>query len=243
VRPGHELSNSNGAKTKAETAMVTDGETKGRHVSLAGAFLFISGVWGLLSVSVAESLTPGYNVSSETVSGLGTPYFSGVCNTLPGCAAPIQPASAVIVFSFFLSGVFILWSGYLIRSATSHKLFGLGILIAGVLLVLIGASYLPLYLGATALGPVGAAYDLHVASAILAFVLAIVLMISAYRITRSPFRYFSLVLGLVALVSFLSFGSGNYLGLGLGGIERVLIYSFEAWIIGFGAYLLKGFME
>jgi len=237
------LLNGDSAKSKAKAVMVADGETKGGRVSLAGTLLFISGVWGLLSITIAESLTPGYNVSSGTVSGLGTPYFSGVCNTLPGCAAPIQPGSAVIVFSFLLSGGLLLWSGYLLRGATSHKLFGLGVLVAGVLLVLVGVSYLPLYLGATASGPVGAAYDLHVVSAIGVFVLAIILMISSYRITRRPFKHFSLVLGLVALVSLPLFGSGNYLGLGLGGIERVLIYSVEAWIIGLGAYLLKGSLE
>jgi len=243
VHSGRELLNSDGATSKAQPVTVTGGDTSGGRVSLAGTLLFISGVWGLLSITIAESLTPSYNVSAGTVSGLGTPYFSGVCNTLPGCAAPIQPGSAVIVISFFLGGLFMLWSGYLLRSATGHRLFGLGVLVAGALQAVVGASYLPLYLGATTSGPVGAAYDLHVASAIPLFVLVIVLMISFYRINGGPFRYFSLVLGLVALVSFLLFASGNNLGLGLGGIERVLIYSFEAWVIGLGAYLWQKSLE
>jgi hypothetical membrane protein len=221
-------------------------DANSRRVSLAGALLFISGVWGLFSITIAESLTPGYNVSSGTVSGLGTPYLSGVCNTLPRCAAPIQPASAVIVFSFFLGGILMIWSGYLLRRATSHKLFGLGLLVAGVLLLLIVVSYIPFYLGASTAGAVGAAYDLHVASSFPVFILAIILMIFTYRFTRGPFRYFSLALGLVALAALGIFlgsmsGLGNYLGLGVGGIERVLIYSFEVWSIGFGAYLLGGF--
>jgi len=139
-----------------------------------------------------------------------------------------------------------LWSGYLLRKGTSRKLFGLGLLVAGVFEFLVGVSYIPFYLGASTAGAVGAAYDLHVASSFAAFILAIILMIFTYRFTRGPFRYFSLALGLVALAAFgISLGGfsgfGNYLGLGVGGIERVLIYSFEAWGIGFGAYLLGGF--
>jgi hypothetical protein len=32
--------------------------------------------------------------------------------------------------------------------------------------------------------------------------------------------------------------SAFYLGLGLGGIERVIIYPMALWLLGFGAYLI-----
>ena len=221
-------------------------EVRSRHVSLAGALIFISGVWGLISLPIAEGMNPSYNVSSQSVSGLGVPYFSNsppTCNTFPNCAIPIQPSSSVIVLSFFVSAVFALLAGYLLRRATAWKRFGLGILLIGMFLLLVGASYLPFYLGtptSATSGVVVAAADLHIIGSIGTFLLAMVLMISAYRFTRGPFRYLSPVLGVVALAALLLDVSGNDLGVGFGGMERILIYSLDIWIIGFGAYLLGG---
>ena len=208
---------------------------------LAGAFLFIAGIWGLLSIPIAEGLNSSYNVSSESVSGLGVPYFSHspvTCSALPSCAVPVQPSSAVIVLSFFVGGVLGLLSGYLFRKATSHKLFGLGIAVIGAFLFLIGVSYIPFYLGTPTIGAIDVAGDVHIVSSIGAFVLAFVLAVFAYRFTKGPFRYLSPTLGAVILASSLLFMSGEYLGVGFGGIERVLIYSMTIWFIGFGAYLL-----
>ncbi len=218
-------------------------EESSRRVARAGAIALFGAIWGILSILVAESLTPGYDVSTETVSGLGAPYFSGICNALPNCAAPIQPASAVIVFSFFLGGALILWSGYLLRTATRHKLFGLGIAVIGALELVIGVSYVPLYLGVSSAGGVGAAYDLHISGAIPFFFLATALAISSFRVTRGLFRYFGLVMGLVALAAILLFVAGTDLGLGRGGMERMIIYPVLLWTVGLGTYLLGGKLD
>ena len=215
----------------------------GRRTLLAGAFLFIAGIWGLLSIPIAEGMNSSYNVSSESVSGLGVPYFSHLpvtCNTLPICAVPIQPSSAVLVLSFFIGGVLLVWGGYLLRKATSHRLFGLGVAVTGALLFLIGVSYIPFYIGTPSSGVLDVAMGIHGVSSVVVFIVAFILAISAYRFTRGPFKYLSPILGAVILASSLLFMSGNFLGVGFGGIERVLIYSFMIWFIGFGAYLLGG---
>lgn len=212
-----------------------------RRTLLAGAFLFIAGIWGLLSIPIAEGMNPSYNVSSESVSGLGVPYFSHLpvtCNTLPACAVPVQPSSAVIVLSFFASGIFALLGGYLLRKATDHKLFNLGVALVGVFLFLIGVSYIPFYLGTPTIDVINVMGGLHDIGSIGAFVMVFLLAVFAYRFTRGPFRYLSPTLGAVILASTLFFMSGNFLGVGFGGMERVLIYSLSIWIIGFGAYLL-----
>ena len=190
---------------------------------------------------IAEGMNPSYNVSSESVSGLGVPYFSHspvTCNTLPSCAIPIQPSSAVIVLSFSVGGVLGLLGGYLFRKATSHKLFGLGVAVIGVFLFLIGVSYIPFYLGTPTIGAIDVAAGVHIVSSVGAFVLAFVLAFFAYRFTKGPFRYLSPILGAVILTSSLLFISGEYLGAGFRGMERVIIYSLMMWITGFGAYLL-----
>ncbi len=69
----------------------------GGRVALAGTLLLIGGAWTILSITIAESLTPGYSVSKETISGLGSPIFSGTCIDVPSCVTPIQPASAIFV--------------------------------------------------------------------------------------------------------------------------------------------------
>ena len=211
------------------------------RTSFAGALLSIGGIWGIVSIPVAESLTPGYNVSTEAVSGLGLPYFSGICNSISACLNPVQPASAIFVFSLLLSGIFTICSGYILRRAWTHRLFALGIVVYGIGITAVGMSYLPIYLGATSEGAVGVAYGIHITGALLAFVLGAAIAISTCGFTKGPFRYFGLVLGVLALIAFVLFLTGTDLGLGGGGMERLIIYPNNLWSICFGGYLLGGF--
>jgi hypothetical membrane protein len=153
---------------------------------------------------------------------------------------PVQPAADVFVFSLFLNGVFLLLSGYFLMRATKHRLFAIGVGVLGVADLLVGLSYIPIYLGATTELDVSMAYGLHVVGALVAFVLGGTVAISTYRFVRGPFRYFGLVLGTVALVAFVLFLTGQELSLGFGGMERMIIYPINLWAICFGAYLMEG---
>ena len=104
---------------------------------------------------------------------------------------------------------------------------------------MIGLSYAPFYLGKPNMGIVEDAADLHIISSLLVFILLVILMISSYRLSRGLFRFLSLSLGIVALAAFLLGLSGNYLGLGPGGMERFMIFSFDVWAVGFGAHLVS----
>ncbi len=212
----------------------------GGRVALAGTLLLIGGAWTILSITIAESLTPGYSVSKETISGLGSPIFSGTCIDVPSCVTPIQPASAIFVFAKFLNGILWLWSGSILRSAAGHRRFALAISVVGVANILVGASYLPFYLGGTSAMVVVAAGAVHVAGALTTFVLVPIAAISTYRFTRAPLRYFSLVLGAFSLAANFLFVTGNYLGMGYGGMERMVAYPLYVWGIGFGASITGG---
>ncbi|HXQ93411.1 MAG TPA: hypothetical protein VN739_10435, partial [Nitrososphaerales archaeon] len=59
--------------------------------------------------------------------------------------------------------------------------------------------------------------------------------IYAYRFTKSPFRYFSITLGVISLVAIPFLGYSSLLG--FGGIERLVVYPYTIWGIAFGAYL------
>ena len=194
----------------------------------------------MISITIAESLTPGYSVSKETISGLGSSIFSGTCNDVPACVTLIQPASAIFVFAMFLNGILWLWSGSILRSATGHRRFALAISVVGIANILVGASYLPFYLGGTSPTAVVASGAIHVVGAFTTFVLTPIAAISTYRFTRAPLRYFSLVLGAFALAANILFLTGNYFGLGYGGMERMVAYPLFLWGIGFGASITEG---
>jgi hypothetical membrane protein len=211
-----------------------------RRIALAGTLLLIGGAWTILSIAIAESLTPGYSISNETISGLGSPIFSGTCNNIPSCVTPIQPASAIYVFAKFLNRIVWLWSGSILKRATGHRRFALAISVVGVANILVGASYLPFYLGGTSATVVVAAGAVHAAGALTTFVLAPVAAISGYRFTRAPLRYFSLVLGAFALAANFLWLTGNYFGMGYGGMERMVAYPLYLWAIGFGASIMGG---
>lgn len=214
-------------------------KTEAGRIHLAGVLLFIGGVWNLLSTLAAESLQPSYDTSLGSGSGLGVPYFSSsppTCSTLPQCGIPVQPSSAVFVSSLFLVGASFLWAGVLLRA--KYRLFGLGVAVSGGLVLLIGFTYAPFYLGTPDSGVVGVTANLHIASTLLVFALLVTLMISSYRVSRGPFRFLSLALGVVALASLLLALSGNYLGLGPGGLERFTVSSYDIWAAGLGTHLL-----
>jgi hypothetical membrane protein len=52
------------------------------------------------------------------------------------------------------------------------------------------------------------------------------------------FRLFSVGLGVLALVALIAYETSHFIGLGHGGLERVVAYPQTAWLIVLGAYLL-----
>jgi hypothetical membrane protein len=79
---------------------------------------------------------------------------------------------------------------------------------------------------------------IHPPLAMLTFSSGAVCAILAYRVTGSPFRYVSAMLGLVALLSLVASGPLGDTKLGLGGVERWVAYPILLWLVAFGAYLL-----
>jgi hypothetical membrane protein len=79
----------------------------------------------------------------------------------------------------------------------------------------------------------------HYASAFMAFVFGGLAAIAASNVEMSIIRYFSIALGLSTLIAFILTVSHHDLGLGPGGIERMILYPFALWAVGFGGYLLN----
>jgi len=60
--------------------------------------------------------------------------------------------------------------------------------------------------------------------------------IASYKLKRSPFSYVAVLLGIVTLSALALFISEIYLGLGKGGMERMIVYPALLWGVGFSGY-------
>jgi hypothetical membrane protein len=83
--------------------------------------------------------------------------------------------------------------------------------------------------------PENSVLAIHTLGSFIIFVFGAISAIYAYRFTKSPFRYFSVLLGLISLVAIPLLADSSLLG--YGGMERLVVYPYTIWGIAFGAYL------
>jgi len=57
---------------------------------------------------------------------------------------------------------------------------------------------------------------------------------------KAPLKYITVILATISVAAFLLTGSGNYLGLGLDGMDGMGAYPMFLWTVAFGAYLMRG---
>jgi len=57
-------------------------------------------------------------------------------------------------------------------------------------------------------------------------------------VLRPPLSHFSVGRGIIALVAIVLLVTGHYLGIGKGGMERMIAYSILVWALGFGGALI-----
>jgi hypothetical membrane protein len=78
----------------------------------------------------------------------------------------------------------------------------------------------------------------HTFFAFAAYVFVVVSMIISYRVLRPPLSHVSVGLGIIALVAFVLLVTGHFLGIGKGGMERMIAYPIFLWALGFGGALI-----
>ncbi len=192
-----------------------------QYQSVAGALLFTVGVLAFLGIITAEALYPGYSTSQNQISDLGA--------TQPPNSVIVQPSATIFNITMIASGLLVITATYCIHRAfrsrtvtVSLALFGIGVL---------GVGIFP--------GNYG---DLHAIFALLTFVAGGLSAIMAYKVEKSPFRYFSAVLGAISLLNLLLYfvlgESSPFAAFGLGGLERWIAYPILLWATGFGGYLM-----
>jgi len=78
----------------------------------------------------------------------------------------------------------------------------------------------------------------HQVAAVIAFLFAGLSAAWTSRLVRPPFAYVSVAAGAISLVALGLFISGTYLGLGKGGMERMIVYPIIGWAAAFGGALM-----
>jgi hypothetical membrane protein len=186
---------------------------------IAGLLLFIGIAQFILTKIVCETIYPGYLVGQQAISDLGNWSLAG-------------NFAAVFAASSILLGVFIIVSAYFNGQGSKNRRFTALLAIAGVGNVMVGVvaeNVIP---------------SVHGLFALIMFASWAVAALLCYKFVKSPFSYISVTLGAVSfLMLVLSLlgqrvSSSFVLGLGLGGMERLVVYPLWLWTLGFGAYLM-----
>ncbi|HPE63889.1 MAG TPA: DUF998 domain-containing protein [Methanothrix sp.] len=185
---------------------------------LAGALLFSSMLIFQIGLNVAEELYPGYNVSQNYISDLGATCRGTDCHIF-------QPSATIFNTSIILTGVLSIIAAYLIYSEFKSNILSFLIAFSGIGAMCVGIF--PEFTG-----------KIHVIAALITFVSGGLSPIAAFFLLKSPFRYISILLGVITSVALILYITKQYLGLGPGGMERMIVYPFVLWVLGFGGYLM-----
>ena len=191
---------------------------------VAGTLYFIAVTQFVLSFTISEALYPGYSVSNNYISDLG-----------------VGPSSIIFNSSVFLLGLLLLIGTYFLRYVSNFKTLN-------TLLFLMA-------IGAMGVGVITKDFTLaHGAVSSVAFFFSGLSAIASAKVLNKPLSLISIVLGAMtigALVLFsiglvasgpytsnVAYESNFYLGLGPGGMERMIVYTTLMWLAGFGGHLV-----
>jgi hypothetical membrane protein len=175
---------------------------------VAGILFFIAATQFILGLVVAEALYPGYSISKNYISDLG-----------------VGPSAMIFNASVFLLGALMIMGAYFLQRAFNVKI-------------------LTVLLTVAALGSMGVCIftensePMHSIAALLVFLFGGLSAIYSYKLMKLPFSLINVLLGLMSLFALVLYVVNQYLGLGAGGMERIIVYPILIWTIGFGGFLI-----
>jgi hypothetical membrane protein len=176
---------------------------------------------------VAQAWPTVYSISQNVISDLG----NTACGEY-GLRYVCSPLHGIMNASFILLGITMALGSLLIYQEfrrTWATFIGFNLMgLAGFGTMMVG------------LFPENTISQLHAIGAFLALGvgnLSLVVLALAITQARISFRIYTFASGFVSLVAFVLFVSGVYLGLGAGGMERIISYPQTIWLILFGTYM------
>jgi hypothetical membrane protein len=175
---------------------------------VAGVLIFIAASQLIFGVIIAEALYPGYSISTNYISDLG-----------------IGPSSTVFNASIFLLGLLAIIGLYFFQRAFHSRLLTILFVIAALAAMSVGIF-------------TENSEPMHTIASIVVFLFCGLSAIFSYKVTKYPFNIIAILLGLTSLLAMILFMGNIYLGLGAGGMERMIVYPILIWMIGFGGFLI-----
>ncbi len=197
-----------------------------RYPLIGPIFWLLSVQYFITQLVVAKHWIIPYSLSQNTISDLGNtacgPYGGRlVCSPLHNW----MNASFILLGLFMIAGSGLIYNEFK-RSRVSRlgfnfmALAGLGTLLVGLFpentigaLHTFGAA-LPFFIGNVGMVILGLALE-----------------------TPTPFRFYTVISGVISLMALVLLLTNAYLGLGIGGMERITAYPQTIWLIVFGIYM------
>ncbi len=191
---------------------------------VAGVLFFLAVTQFVLCLIIAEALYPGYSVSDNYISDLG-----------------VGPSAVVFNSSAFLLGLLLLAGTYFQRHSPNFKTLNILLLLMGI--------------GAMGVGVFTKDFTLaHGAVSSMAFFFAGLSAIASFKVLQKPLSLISIILGAMTLTALTLFSAGIitsgsltsniaydssfFLGLGPGGMERMIVYPALMWLAAFSGHLV-----
>lgn len=189
---------------------------------IGGGLLVVAGATILMGIITAEALYPGtFSTGANEISDLG--------GTRPPASVILQPSATIFDVSMALIGLLVLTASWFVHGAFGRRSVTLPLATLGI-----GALGVGLFPGNTG--------NPHAIFAMITFIAGGVAAVAAARVTGPPFRHLSFLLGaasLMTLATYMALGDGSPMApLGVGGIERWIVYPVVVWVVAFGGYLL-----
>ena len=175
---------------------------------IAGLLLSAGSIIGFLGIIIAETGYPNYSTANNYISDLG-----------------IGPSAAVFNGALIIGGLLVLFAVFFLSRVFKNRFF-----LALLGLSALGSFFVGIFPKDTGMP--------HVIAALFAFVAGGLAAITAYRHTQTPFRQFSVVLGITSLLAFIFLVTNVNLGIGAGGMERMIAYPNMFWVVSFGGYVM-----
>ncbi len=203
-----------------------------RYPFVGPTFWIVSVQYYLTQIIVALAWSTHYSWAQNTISDLGNTS----CNTY-AYRMVCSPLHGLMNASFITLGITMIGGSTLIyREFKKSTLSGIGFSFMG--LSGIGTLLVGIF-------PENSINILHILGASAVFLignLGIALLGKTLDIPKS-LRYYTLLSGLVALIASLLFVCHLYLGLGIGGMERLATYPQTMWLIVFGVYISSNHIQ
>jgi hypothetical membrane protein len=183
---------------------------------VAGALVFIGVTQFVIGMIVSEALYPNYSTSQNYISDLG-----------------VGPSSMIFNSSVFLLGLLLIIGAYFLQRA-----FRFEMLTAMLVLTAVGAMGVGVFTEDFGIMHFTVSLIAFLFSGLSAIFSVLCSRIHKFPLMKMPFSALSVMFGLMTLGALALFGVKVYLGLGAGGMERMIAYPALMWGAGFGGYLI-----